>query len=81
MRAYSGYVIVIAFLLWFLYRLLIKKDLRQHTQDLYAALFFTGIWAVIYYALRSYGALSSNTSTSATGLKRYTAPLDNSLHR
>lgn len=51
MRAYGGFIIGIAFLCWIMYRLLIKKDLRQHMHDLYAALFFMGVWAVIYYAL------------------------------
>lgn len=41
--------LLIVFIAWILYRLLIKKDLKQHLDTLYIGLFFMGVWAAIYF--------------------------------
>lgn len=41
----------VAFLGWILYRLFIKKDLKQNLSSLYLGLFFTAIWIVLYYIM------------------------------
>lgn len=48
MRIYGGILIAIAFVVWFLYRILIKKDLKQHKPALYTYSTFVGVWAIIY---------------------------------
>jgi hypothetical protein len=42
---------LIAFAGWILYRLLIKRDLRNHLSSLYAGIFFTGIWILLYFLM------------------------------
>lgn len=37
------------FIGWILYRLLIKKDLRENVNNLYTGLVFVVVWAVIYW--------------------------------
>jgi hypothetical protein len=41
--------LVIAFIVWILYRLIIKKDLMKNLNNLYVGLFFIGVWALFYY--------------------------------
>lgn len=48
MRGSVGLIIIAAFLLWTLYRLLIKRDLKQNMPAFYVYLFFAGVWALIY---------------------------------
>lgn len=48
MRIFGGLGIIIAFVHWFLYRLIIKKDLKQHMQAFYVYLSFAVIWGIIY---------------------------------
>lgn len=40
--------LAICFLFWALYRLLVKRDLKNHMSDFYGGLVFIGIWAVLY---------------------------------
>ncbi len=49
MRLYIGFLFFILYLCWVVYRLFIKKDMRQHLTDLYALTFFIAIWLGIYY--------------------------------
>lgn len=37
------------FILWILYRLLIKKDLKQNLNSLYTGILFVAVWTVIYF--------------------------------
>ncbi len=37
------------FILWILYRFLIKKDLKQNLNSLYTGFLFVVVWAAIYY--------------------------------
>lgn len=48
MRPLVGLVIIAAFLLWTLYRLLIKRDLKQNMPAFYVYLFFVIVWGLIY---------------------------------
>jgi hypothetical protein len=48
MRFIAGYVIIAAFIVWVLYRLLIKKDLKQNTTALYTYGGFALAWTLIY---------------------------------
>jgi len=47
MRIFGGLIIIIAFIIWVLYRLY-KKDLRQNMHAFYACLAFVLVWLVIY---------------------------------
>lgn len=49
MRGYMAIGFLVLFVLWILYRLLIKKDLKQNLNNLYAGLLFIGVWAAIYF--------------------------------
>ncbi len=51
MRAFAIPILFVAFIVWILYRAIIKKDLKQHLNDLYLGIFFFAIWAVIVYFL------------------------------
>ncbi len=44
--------LLLVFVCWVLYRLIIKKDLRQHLPGLYAGVLFIAIWTVIYVWLK-----------------------------
>lgn len=43
----------IAFIIWFFYRLLVKKDLRKHLNELFFGMFFLGFWVLIYWWVTS----------------------------
>jgi len=49
MKAVYGFVYIPLYILWLIYRLFIKKDLRQHKNDFYGLTFFVIVWALIYY--------------------------------
>ncbi len=51
MRIYFGIILALAFLLWTLYRLLIKKDLKQHMGTFSLLAFFIIVWVAIYAAI------------------------------
>lgn len=48
MRIYGGVLLAIAFLLWLTYRLVIKKDLKQHMPAFYTYFTFIAVWGLIY---------------------------------
>ena len=52
LRIYIPLAFIALFILWVLYRLLVKKDLKQNITGLYTGLFFIGVWGVIYYLLK-----------------------------
>ena len=39
------------FIIWALYRLVIKKDLKNHMDTFYPGLFFLSVWLIIYWFL------------------------------
>lgn len=43
--------LIAIFIVYVLYLLIIKKDMKKVKTTLYPGLFFMGIWAVIYYFL------------------------------
>jgi hypothetical protein len=47
-RLYIPLVFFVVFFGWFLYSLLIKKDIKKNLHTLFLGLFFAGIWAVIF---------------------------------
>ncbi len=51
MRILAAPILGIVFVMWILYRALIKKDLKQHLNDLYVGLFFILIWAILFYLI------------------------------
>jgi len=48
MRIYGGILLAVSFLLWILYRVFIKKDLKQNMPAFYVYLTFVGVWGIIY---------------------------------
>ena len=50
-RIYVGVGLLIAFIGWLLFRLIIKRDLKQHIDDLYAWIFLIVVWFLIYWFL------------------------------
>lgn len=53
LRVYLPVAFIVLFAGWVLYRLLIKKDLRQNLNSLYAGLFFIALWGLVYCFMRS----------------------------
>lgn len=51
LRVYIPIIFFAVFIGWILYRLLVKKDLKQNLTTLYIGLTFTVIWILIYYFL------------------------------
>jgi len=51
MRIFMPILYFLFFAGWVLYRLIIKRDLKQNLNSLYIGLTFTGVWALIYYLL------------------------------
>lgn len=44
-------VFIILFMGWFLFRLIVKKDLKKNLNTVYLGFFFIAIWAVMYWLL------------------------------
>lgn len=53
--------LVITFIVWILYRLLIKKDLNKNLNSMYLGLFFIGIWILFYFFIIHFFKISSTT--------------------
>ena len=51
LRLFIPIAFIILFIGWFLFRLLIKKDIKQNLNTGYLGLFFTAIWVVMYWFL------------------------------
>lgn len=51
MRVFIPIGFLIIFILWILYRLIVKKDLKKNLSSLYAGLAFIMVWAAIYFWL------------------------------
>jgi beta-lactamase class A len=49
LRIYLPIAFASIFILWVLYRMLVKKDLKKHLNTVYLGLFFGVVWAVIYF--------------------------------
>jgi len=53
MKLFAGYVIIAAFILWLLYRVIIARDIKQHMAALYTYGGFALAWTLIYIWLAS----------------------------
>ena len=51
MRIVFGLVYIPLYLGWLVYRILIRRDLKQHMDDFYGLTFFIAIWTVILAAI------------------------------
>jgi len=49
LRIYLPIAFATLFILWILFRLIVKRDLKKHLNTVYLGLFFGVVWAVIYY--------------------------------
>ena len=49
LRIYLPIAFATLFILWILFRLIVKRDLKKHLNTIYLGLFFGVVWAVIYY--------------------------------
>ena len=50
MRLFIPGILGIIFIGWLFYRL-IKKDIKNHLNDMYFGFFFIGIWVLIYWLM------------------------------
>jgi len=50
-RIIIPFVFLLAFIIWLLFRLFIKKDLKKNTNNLIIGIIFMVVWGVIYYFL------------------------------
>ena len=49
LRIYLPIAFAALFILWVLFRLIVKRDLKKHLNTVYLGLFFGVVWAVIYF--------------------------------
>jgi beta-lactamase class A/beta-lactamase class A VEB len=49
LRIYLPIAFAALFILWILFRLIVKRDLKKHLNTVYLGLFFGGVWTVIYF--------------------------------
>ncbi len=49
LRIYLPIAFAVLFILWILFRLIVKRDLKKHLNTVYLGLFFGVVWAVIYF--------------------------------
>ena len=49
LRIYLPIAFAALFILWILFRLIVKRDLKKHLNTVYLGLFFGMVWAVIYF--------------------------------
>ncbi len=50
-RLHFGFYFFVLYAGWVIYRVFIKKDIKQYKNDLYVFTFFIVVWALIYYWL------------------------------
>ena len=53
LRIYLPIAFAVLFILWILFRLIVKRDLKKHANTVYLGLFFGVVWAVIYFFVLS----------------------------
>lgn len=51
LRIFAPLIFIVLYVAWILYRLIIKKDLKQNLNIIYLGLFFIGIWAILYWLI------------------------------
>ena len=50
-RIFIPIVFISLFIIWFLYRAIVKKDIKKNLSKVYLGLFFIVNWGVIYWLL------------------------------
>lgn len=48
LRFYIGFIFFALYSGWVVYRMFVKKDIKQHKGEFHVYSLFAGIWAVIY---------------------------------
>jgi hypothetical protein len=48
-RIYLPIALATLFILWILFRLIVKRDLKKHANTVYLGLFFGVVWGAIYF--------------------------------
>jgi len=48
MKAFMPFLFIPVFLIWVLYRMLIKKDIKNHVQEVTIGSVFVVIWVILY---------------------------------
>ena len=51
MRLLAPLVLALTFLVWISYRLFIKRDIKNHLNEIYGGAFFFAVWGVIYWMI------------------------------
>ena len=46
---FFGFLFFLLYIGWVVYRVFIKKDLKQHKNDFYALTFFIAVWLLLYF--------------------------------
>ncbi len=49
LRIYMPIAFATLFILWILFRLIVKRDLKKHLNIVYFGLFFGVVWGAIYF--------------------------------
>lgn len=48
-RFHAGFVFLVLYIGWIIYRWLLKKDIKQHKNEFSVFSFFIVVWALLYY--------------------------------
>ena len=49
MRLLTPFIFAVFFTGYVIYRAFIRKDIKEHLNDIYFGLFFFGVWAALYW--------------------------------
>jgi beta-lactamase class A/beta-lactamase class A VEB len=66
LRIYLPIAFAILFVLWILFRMLVKRDLKKHVNTVYLGLFFGVVWVVIYFFLLTTAPVESTQKVDQT---------------
>ena len=59
LRIYLPIAFAVLFILWVLFRLIVKRDLKKHLNTVYLGLFFGVVWAVINFFVFTHNAVET----------------------
>jgi beta-lactamase class A/beta-lactamase class A VEB len=66
LRIYLPIAFAILFVLWILYRMLVKRDLKKHLNTVYLGLLFGVVWVVIYFFVLTPAPIESTLKVDQT---------------
>jgi beta-lactamase class A len=66
LRIYLPVTFAVLFILWVLFRLIVKRDLKKHLNTVYLGLFFGVVWAVIYFFVFTPAAVETGEKVDRT---------------